>query len=105
MKSPSYHFKIKFQVIIFMDSAKNDNLEPRLRTQNFEMILRFSKFQENLRLQSESQTLKTLLFRFEFCCTPCQKVIIVPDTNYITSAIRKHMLDTPSPVSFQNIGL
>ena len=95
----------KFQVIVFMNSAKNDNLEPRLGTRNFEMILRFSKFRENFRLQSGSQTLKSLLLRFEFCCTSCQKVIIVPDTNYITSAIRKLMLDIPSPGSFQNIGL
>ena len=95
----------KFQVIVFMNSAKNDNLKPGLRTQNFEMILRFSKFRENFRLQSGSQTPKTLLLRFEFCCTFCQKVTIVPDTNYIISAIRKLMLDIPSPGSFQNIGL
>ena len=88
-----------------MNSTKDDNLEPGLGTQNFEMILRFSKFQENFMLQSGSQTLKTLLLRFEFCCTSCQKVIIVPDTKYITSAIRNLMLDIPSPGSFQNIGL
>ena len=35
----------------------------------------------------------------------CKKAIIVPDTNYITSAIRKSMLDMRSPSSFQNIGL
>ena len=29
----------------------------------------------------------------------------MPDTNYITSAIRKFMLDMPSPGSFQNICL
>ena len=46
-----------------------------------------------------------LLLRLEFCCTPCQNVVIVPDTSYITSAIRKLMLDIPSPGSFQNIGL
>ena len=40
-----------------------------------------------------------------FAAPPCEKVIIVPDTNYITSAIRKFMLDMPSPGSFQNIGL
>ena len=40
-----------------------------------------------------------------FAAPPCEKVIIVPDTNYITSAIRNFMLDMPSPVSFQNIGL
>ena len=88
-----------------MNSAKNDNFEPGLGTRNFEIILRFSKFRENFRLQSGSQTLKTLLLRFEFCCAPCQKVIIVPDRNYITSAIRKLMLDIQSPGSFQNIGL
>ena len=42
-----------------MNSTKNDNLEPGLGTRNFEMILRFSKFWENFRLQSGSQTLKT----------------------------------------------
>ena len=97
----TYRLSEKFQVIIFMNSAKNDNLEPELGTRNFEMILKFSKFWENFRLQSESHTLKTLLLRLEFCCTPCQKVIIVPDTNHITSAIRKLMLDIPSPVSFK----
>ena len=40
-----------------------------------------------------------------FAASPYEKVIIVPDTNYITSAIRKFMLDMPSPGSFQNIGL
>ena len=40
-----------------------------------------------------------------FAASPCEKVIIVSDTNYITSAIRKFMLDMPSPGSFQNIGL
>ena len=88
-----------------MNSAKNDNLEPGLGTQNFEMTLRFSKFRESFMLKSGSQTLKTLLLRFEFCYTSCQKVIIAPDTNYITSAIRKLMLDMPSPGNFQNIGL
>ena len=29
----------------------------------------------------------------------------MPDTNYITSAIRKFMMDMPSPGSFQNICL
>ena len=42
-----------------MNNAKTDNLEPGLGTRNFEMILRFSKFRENFRLQSGSQTLKT----------------------------------------------
>ena len=55
-------------------------------------MLMFSKFREDFRLQSGSQTQKTT-----FCCTPCEKVIIVQDTNYITSAIRKLMLDMPSP--------
>ena len=45
------------------------------------------------------------LLSLEFCCSPYEKVVIVPDTNYITSAIRKLMLDIPSPGSFQNIGL
>ena len=39
---------------------------------------------------------------------PFEEVIIVPDTNYITSAFRKliiHVGYTPSPGSFQNIGL
>ena len=40
-----------------------------------------------------------------FAAPPCEKIIIVPDTNYITSAISKFMLDMPSPGSFQNIGL
>ena len=44
------------------------------------------------------------LLRFEFCCTPFEKLIIVPDTNYITSAIWKLMLDIPSPGSYENIG-
>ena len=34
---------------------------------------------------------------------PCDKVINVPDTNYITSATRKFMLDMPSPGNSQNI--
>ena len=42
---------------------------------------------------------------FIFVARPCEKVIIVPDANYITSEIRKFMLDMPSPGSFQNIGL
>ena len=52
-------YRLKFQVIILVNSEKNDNLEPGLGTWNFEMILRFSKFRKNLRLQSGSQTLKT----------------------------------------------
>ena len=39
-----------------------------------------------------------------FSAPPCEKVITVADTNYITSAIRKFMLDMPGPGSFQNIG-
>ena len=40
-----------------------------------------------------------------FAAPPCEKIIVVPDTNYITFATRKFMLDMPSPDSFQNIGL
>ena len=40
-----------------------------------------------------------------FAAAPCEKAIIVPDTNYITSSVRKFMLDMLSPGSFQNIGL
>ena len=40
-----------------------------------------------------------------FLVFPYEKVIIVPDTNHITSAIRKFMLDMQGPGSFQNIGL
>ena len=40
-----------------------------------------------------------------FAAPPCEKVMIVLDTNYITSAIRKLMLDMKNPGSFQNIGL
>ena len=36
-----------------------------------------------------------------FAAPLCEKVIIVLDTNYITSAIRKFMLDLPSHGSFQ----
>ena len=36
---------------------------------------------------------------------PCENVIIVPDSNYITPAIRKFMLDMPNSGGFQNIGL
>ena len=38
-----------------------------------------------------------------FAAPPCENVIVVPNTNYITSAIRKFMLNMPSPGSFQNI--
>ena len=34
-----------------------------------------------------------------------EKVIVVPDTNYTTTAIRKFTLDMPGPGSFQNIGV
>ena len=44
-------------------------------------------------------------FDLIFAARPCEKVIPVQDTNYIISAIRKFMLDMPSPGSFQNIGL
>ena len=37
-----------------------------------------------------------------FAAPSCEKVLIVSDTNYITSVNRKFM---PSPGSFQNIGL
>ena len=40
---------------------------------------------------------------FIFAADPCEKAIIVPDTNYITSAILKFILDMPSPGGFQNI--
>ena len=40
-----------------------------------------------------------------FVAPPCEKVIFVSDKNYITSAIKKFMLDMPSPGSSQNIGL
>ena len=40
-----------------------------------------------------------------FAAPLCEKVIVVPDINYITSAIRKLMLDMSSPGSFQNISL
>ena len=40
-----------------------------------------------------------------FVAPPCEKVIFVSDENFITSAIRKFMLDMQSPGSFQNIGL
>ena len=40
-----------------------------------------------------------------FIASICGKLIFVPYTNYITSAIRKFMLDIPIPGSFQNKGL
>ena len=36
---------------------------------------------------------------------PCEKVIFVCDESYITSTIRKFMLNMPSHGSSQNIGL
>ena len=39
-----------------------------------------------------------------FVAFPCEKFIIVVDTDYITSEIRKFMLGMQSPGSFQNIG-
>ena len=42
---------------------------------------------------------------FIFAAPPYEKVIIVPGISHITSAIRKVMLDMPTPGSFQNIGL
>ena len=60
---------------------------------------------ESLNANNSPEAKLWKLFRFDFCYIPCEKAIIVPDTNYITSAIRKFMLDMPSPGSFQNIGL
>ena len=40
-----------------------------------------------------------------FAAPLCEKAIIVPYTNYITSAIKKLTLEILSPGSFQNIGL
>ena len=40
-----------------------------------------------------------------FVASPYAKVIFLSDTNYITFAIRKFVLDMPSPGRFQNIGL
>ena len=51
--------------------------------------------------EPNSENFSGLIFK----APPCEKVIIVPDTNYITSAIRKFMLDIPVAGSFQNIGL
>ena len=39
-----------------------------------------------------------------FVAFPCEKVFIVPDINYMTSAVRKSMLDMPVLGSFPNIG-
>ena len=40
-----------------------------------------------------------------FAAPLCEKVIIVPDTSNIKSAIRKFMLDMPSSGGFKNIGI
>ena len=40
----------KIRGIVFMCSAKNDNLEPGLLTRNLLMMLRFSKFLEDFKL-------------------------------------------------------
>ena len=40
-----------------------------------------------------------------FVAPPCEKFVLVSDKNYITSAVRKFMLDMPDPSSSQNIGL
>ena len=66
-------------------------------------ILRFRKSFRSDNHQSGSQTENCL--DPIFAAPPCEKVIIVPDTNYIISAIRKFMLDMPSPGSSQNIGV
>ena len=42
---------------------------------------------------------------FIFAASPCEKVINVQGTNFITFAVRKFMLDMPSLGSFRNIGL
>ena len=41
---------------------------------------------------------------FIFVASACEKVIFMSDEDYITYAIRKFMLDTPSPGSVQNVG-
>ena len=38
-----------------------------------------------------------------FAALSCEEVIIVPGTNYTTSAMGKSMFDMPVPGSFQNI--
>ena len=54
----------KFQVIVFMNNAKNDNLELRLENRNFEMILRCSKFRENLKSVVKSYLCQKLLRKY-----------------------------------------
>ena len=68
-----------------------------------ESILRFSASVCSLDLVRDPNSENCL--DLIFAAPSCEKAIIVPDTNYITSAIRKFMLDMPSPGSFQNIGL
>ena len=86
-----------------MNNAKNDNLEPGLGTRNFEMILRFSKFRENFRLQSGSHDSENFL-DLNFAA-PLLRNLSLYQIQTITSAIRKLMLDIPSPRTFQNICL
>ena len=56
--------------LLLMNNAKHDNLEPGLGTRNFEMILKISKFQNKIRLQSGSKIRKTSLF-FDHLRTSC----------------------------------
>ena len=55
----------------------------------------FQSFRKILGYSLGAKLLK--LLTYEFCCTPSEKVIIVPDTNYITYAIKKLILYIPSP--------
>ena len=41
-----------------------------------------------------------LIIDLIFVPSPCEKVVIVPNTNCITSAIRKFMMEIPSPASW-----
>ena len=84
-----------------MYSAKNDNLEPGLGTRKFLIMLRFQSFRKILVREPNSENCLDLIF----AAPSCEKVITVPDTNYITLSIRKLMLDVPSAGSFQTIGL
>ena len=67
-----------------MNNAEHDNLEPRIGTRKFEMLLRFSKFRENFRLQSGSHD------------SLVEKLIIVPDTNYHICNQKTHVGYTKS---------
>ena len=51
---------------------------------------------------SPGAKLSELCLDLIFVASPCEKMIIVPGTNYITSAITKFMLDMPSPGSFKS---